>query len=119
MSWPDDEHYPAAVHSVMAQLPQVDQDTPLPPRLRPHVQALIAALVPAVPFAPVQPPSPVELVPRLAAFLDLEEARVQPLLQALAAAPGPPWTPCGLPGGYQLPLAVGPRLAGATGRLLY
>jgi ChrR Cupin-like domain len=119
MTRPDTEDYPDAVQGVMAQLPQVDQDTPLPLRLRPRVQAMIDGFVPAVPFGSVPPPAAMVFVTRLAAFLDLEEARVQQLLAALSAAPGPPWTPSGLPGGYLLPLAGGPRVAGATCCLLY
>src|SRR5437870_1381721 len=119
MSWPNEEAYPAAVQGVMAQLPQVDQDTPLSPRLRARVQAMLESLVPATPFAPAPPPSTAELVTRLAAFLDLEEVRAQQLLQALAAAPGPPWTPSGLPGLHLLPLVGGPRVAGAACVLAY
>jgi hypothetical protein len=104
---------------VIARLVQVDQATALPPQLRARVQALLEALVPATPFAPVPPPAAPELVARLAAFVDLEEARAQQLLQAAAAAPGPPWAPSGLPGFSLLPVAGGPRVTGATCCLAY
>jgi len=118
MTWLHEED-DAAVQRVTAQLPQVDQDTPLPPRLRARVQAMLETLVPATPFALVPPPSAAELVTRLAAFLDLTEARAQQLLQVLATAPGPPWTPSGLPGVSVLPVTGGSRVAGATCSLAY
>jgi len=119
MTRPNEEAYPAAVEGVMTRLSQVDQDIPLPPRLRARVQAMLETLVPATPFAPVPPPSTAGLVTRLAAFLDLEEAQAQQLFQALATAPGPPWTPSGLPGLSVLPVTAGPHLAGATRVLAY
>ena len=119
MHGPNEDIYPAAAQRVIAQLPQVDQDTALPPRLRARVQAMLETLVPATPFALVPSPSAAALVTRLAAFLDLEEARAQQLLQLRAAAPGPPWMPSGLPGVSVLPVTGGPRLAGATCRLAY
>src|SRR5262245_28181024 len=119
MTWPHEKDYPDAVQRVMAQLNQVDQDTPLSPMLRARVHAMLEALVPATPFAHIQPPAAAELVTRLAAFFDLEEAWAQQQLQALAAAPDPPWTPSGMPGISLLPLAGGPRLAGATCALVY
>jgi hypothetical protein len=63
----------------MAQVLQVDQNTPLLLMLHVRVQAMIEALVPAVPFARVSSPSVEALVTRLAAFFDLEEARAQQL----------------------------------------
>jgi hypothetical protein len=119
MRWNDEELYADVVQEVIAQVHQMDRATPLPPTLRARVQTTIEALVPGAPFAPASPPSATELVTRLAAFLDLEEGQAQQLLQALATAAGPPWTPSGLPGLSLLPLAGGPRVADATCGLGY
>jgi hypothetical protein len=118
MRWSNEECLPNAVEVVRPLLPQGDEDIRLLPRLQAHVQARIAALVPATPFAPVPPPAAADLVPCLAAFLGIEEARAQELLPILAVAPGLPWTPSGLPGLHVYPL-TGPGVGGATCLLVY
>jgi quercetin dioxygenase-like cupin family protein len=118
MRWSNDPLSPNTVEVVRTLLPQGDEDTWLLPRLQAHVQARITALVPAAPFAPVPPPAVADLVPCLAAFLGLEEARAQKLLPILAVAPRPPWTPSGLPGLHVYPLTGGSGMGGATGLLV-
>jgi ChrR Cupin-like domain len=114
MRWPHETHLPNAVEVVRPLFPQGNEDMRFLPRLQAHVQARITALVPAAPFTPAPPPAVAALVPCLAAFLGLEEARTQELLPILAGAPRPPWTSSGLPGLHVYPLPGGPGLGGAT-----
>jgi quercetin dioxygenase-like cupin family protein len=115
----NEETYPDAVQEVMAQVHQVAQAASLSPALRARVQTAIATLVPAAPFASAPPLQLTELPAQLAALFDVEEAQARRLLHTIAAAPGPPWRRCAFADVRLLPVAGGPRVAGATCFLVY
>lgn len=119
MSRNDEDTYPDTVQGIIAQVAQVGRDVPLPPTLSARVQATIATLLPAAPFAHAPPPPPAALAMQLALLLDVEETQAQRLLHTMAAAPGPPWRPCQFSGVRLLPVAGGPRVARATCILAY